>query len=106
MVGDANWISFVMQLSKKIPFDDPNVLNLVRACYILSNVIIFSIYYYIKLHIDKNRDMTVIKYVEPATMGSTEEPKSVTTTIQAYDNQQWRSLIRAQLMGVGMMGVI
>jgi hypothetical protein len=50
--------------------------------------------------------MTVIKYVEPAPMGSTEEPKSVTTTIHAYDQQQLRSLFRAQLMGVGMMGVM
>ena len=106
MAQNANRTSFVMQLSKKIPFDDFNVLNLVRAGYILSNVIIFGIYYYIKLQIDKKRDMTVIKYVEPAPMGSTEEPKSVTTTIQAYDNQQLRGLIRAQLIGIGMMGVM
>jgi len=95
-----------MQLSKKIPFDEPYVLNIVRACYILSNVIIFGIYLYLKLQIDKKKDMTVIKYVEPPQMGSSEEPKSVTTTIQAYDKQQWRSLIRAQLMGIGMMGVM
>jgi hypothetical protein len=51
-------------------------------------------------------DMTVIKYVEPAPMGSAEEPKSVTTTIYAYDTQQLRSLFKAQLMGIGMMGVM
>jgi hypothetical protein len=50
--------------------------------------------------------MTVLKYVEPAPMGSTEEPKAVTTTIHAYDQQQLKSLFRAQLMGVGMMGVM
>lgn len=50
--------------------------------------------------------MTVIKYVEPAPMGSAEEPKSVTTTIADYDRQQLRSLIRSQLMGIGMMGVM
>lgn len=48
--------------------------------------------------------MTTLKYVEPAPMGSTEEPKLVTTTINAYDNQQLRNLVRAQVMGVGMMG--
>lgn len=95
-----------MQLSKKIPFDDPNVLNLIRAGYILSNLIIFGIYFYVSQQIAKKKDMTVIKYVEPPPMGSTEEPKSVTTTIQAYDQQQWRALIRAQLMGIGMMGVM
>jgi hypothetical protein len=50
--------------------------------------------------------MTVIKYTEPAPMGSAEEPKPVTTTIVEYDRQQLRSLLRAQLMGVGMMVVM
>ena len=50
--------------------------------------------------------MTVLKYVEPAPMGSTEEPKAVTTTIHAYDQQQLKALFRAQLMGVGMMAVM
>jgi len=50
--------------------------------------------------------MTVLKYVEPAAMGSTEEPKAVTTTVHAYDQQQLRALFKAQLMGVGMMGVM
>lgn len=39
-------------------------------------------------------------------MGSTEEPKAVTTTVHAYDTQQLRGLFKAQLMGVGMMGVM
>jgi len=55
---------------------------------------------------DKHVDMTVLKYLEPAPMGSTEEPKPVTTTVHAYDTQQLKALFRAQLMGVGMMGVM
>jgi hypothetical protein len=51
-------------------------------------------------------DRTVLKYVEPAPMGSTEEPKAVTTTVQAYDKQQLRGLYKAQLMGIGMMAVM
>jgi len=50
--------------------------------------------------------MTVIKYVEPAPMGSTEEAKSVTTTVHAYDLSQLRQLFKSQLMGVGMMAVM
>lgn len=42
-----------MQISKRIPFDDPNVLNGVRALYILSNVIIVSIYLYVQAQINK-----------------------------------------------------
>jgi len=48
-------------------------------------------------------DLTTIKYVEPAPMGSGEEPKLVTTTVQEYDNNQLQSAYRAQLMGIAMM---
>lgn len=34
----------MMQLAKKIPFEDPQVLLLVRGLYILSNVIIAGVY--------------------------------------------------------------
>ncbi len=50
--------------------------------------------------------MTTLKYVEPTPMGSTEEPKLITTTIHAYDLQQLRALWKSQLMGVGMMAVM
>jgi hypothetical protein len=42
-----------MQISKKIPFDDPMVLNGVRALYIVSNIIIASIYFYVQMQINK-----------------------------------------------------
>jgi hypothetical protein len=99
-------ILFMMQVSKKIPFDDPMVLNGVRLAYVLSNVIIVAAYLYIQTQINKKKDMTTLKYVEPSPMGSSEEPKLVTTTIHAYDMQQLRSLYKGQLMGVGMMGVM
>ena len=47
--------------------------------------------------------MTVVKYVEPAPMGSGEEPKFVATTVKAYDLQQLKGLFKGQMMGVGMM---
>lgn len=37
----------MMQVTKRIPFDDPNVLNLVRAMYVLSNIIIVSVYLFV-----------------------------------------------------------
>lgn len=49
-------------------------------------------------------DLTTLKYVEPAPMGSSEEGKLVTTTIHAYDIQQLRTAFRGQLMAVAMMG--
>ncbi|KAK4216503.1 inorganic phosphate transporter Pho88 [Rhypophila decipiens] len=96
----------VMQVAKKVPFDDPNVLNGCRALYVISNIIILGIYLYIKSAIDKKKDMTTLKYVEPAPMGSSEEGKLVTTTIHAYDAGQLKNLMRSQMMGVAMMAVM
>ena len=39
-------------------------------------------------------------------MGSAEDPKLVTNTIQEYDNSQLKGLFKSQLMGVGMMAVM
>lgn len=43
----------MMQASKKIPFEDPNVLLGVRALYVLSNVVIAGLYLYTLQQIDK-----------------------------------------------------
>ncbi|KAI2465632.1 inorganic phosphate transport PHO88 [Annulohypoxylon bovei var. microspora] len=94
----------MMQVSKRIPFEDPNVLNIVRALYITSNLIIASIYIYVQVQINKKKDLTTLKYVEPAPMGSSEEGKLVTTTVHAYDSQQIKNSFRSQLMGIAMMG--
>lgn len=48
--------------------------------------------------------MTTLKYVEPAPMGSAEEPKLVTTTIHSYDLSQLKALWKSQAMGIAMMG--
>ncbi|KAI2622621.1 putative phosphate transporter [Xylaria nigripes] len=93
----------MMQVSKKVPFEDPTVLNGVRALYIASNVIIAAIYGYVLLQINKKKDLTTLKYVEPAPMGSSEEGKLVTTTVQAYDSQQIKASFRSQLTGLAMM---
>ena len=39
-------------------------------------------------------------------MGSSEEPKLITTTIHSYDLQQLKAMFKSQLMGVGMMAVM
>ena len=114
-----------MQVSKKIPFDDPQVLMGVRALYIVSNLIIVGIYLYLQQKINAKKgisalllahdymaltiivkDLTTLKYVEPPPMGSSEEPKLITTTVHSYDLQQLRGLFKSQLMGVGMMAVM
>ncbi|ODA78082.1 hypothetical protein RJ55_06685 [Drechmeria coniospora] len=93
----------MMQVSKRIPFDDPSVLMGVRSLYLASNLVIALIYLYIQAKINKKKDLTTLKYVEPAPMGSSEEGKLVTTTVHAYDIQQLRTAFRGQLMGIAMM---
>lgn len=55
-----------MQISKKIPFDDPNVLNGVRALYIVSNIIIAGIYFYVQQQINKKNGMSTYSPPPPA----------------------------------------
>jgi len=50
----------MMQVSKKIPFEDPNVLMGVRALYVVSNLLIAGIYFYTKMQIDKKRGMHIV----------------------------------------------
>lgn len=47
----------MMQVSKRIPFEDPNVLNMVRALYVTSNLIIAGIYLYVQMQINKKKGM-------------------------------------------------
>ncbi|KAI9768124.1 MAG: hypothetical protein M1835_006952 [Candelina submexicana] len=99
-------ILFMMQASKKVPFDNSDVLMAVRGAYVLSNLIILGVYLYVQQQINKKKDLTTLKYVEPTPMGSTDDPKLVTTTNQQYDLTQLRGLYKSQLMGVGMMCVM
>jgi hypothetical protein len=57
----------MMQVSKRVPFDDPFVLNVVRAVYLASNVIIAALYFYTQLKINKKKGtITSLKQVKPA----------------------------------------
>lgn len=51
-------------------------------------------------------DLKTLKYVEPAPMGSQDEPRPIVTTVMDYDKQQLRALIKSQAMGIAMMGVM
>lgn len=93
----------MMQVSKKIPFEDPTVLLAVRVLYVVSNLIIFGLYYFISTKIKARKDLTTLKYLEPSQPGSGEPEKLVTTTVMEYDLGEVQKAYKAQLMGVGMM---
>lgn len=43
----------MMQVSKKIPFEDENILFGVRGLYVFSNLFILSVFFYTKFIINK-----------------------------------------------------
>lgn len=45
----------MMQVTKRIPFDNPDVLNIVRGVYLASNIIIAAIYLYVQAQINKKK---------------------------------------------------
>lgn len=49
----------MMQLAKKVPFEDPQVLMLVRGCYILSNVLILAVHLYTQFKINQKKGMSI-----------------------------------------------
>lgn len=93
----------MMQVAKKIDFENPTILTYIRIGYVLSNVIIISIYLYCGMVVKKKNDLTTLKYTEPAAPMSGEPPKLITTTIMGYDQTQLKSALKSVAMGVGMM---
>ncbi|KAG6840282.1 hypothetical protein C0991_007770 [Blastosporella zonata] len=73
-----------MQLARKIPFEDPQVLTYVRIAYVVAQVIVLATYYY-----------TSLKSQEPGAL--------VTTTVRDYDLSETSKLLRAAYMGIAMM---
>lgn len=48
----------MMQLAKRIPFENPDVLLMVRGLYILSNVLILGLYIYTQSKINAKKGMS------------------------------------------------
>ena len=59
LAGRTNLVIILgmMQVSKKIPFEDPQVLMAVRALYIVSNLIIIALNFYMTRVINTKRGM-------------------------------------------------
>jgi hypothetical protein len=66
--GSTNLVIMLgmMQVSKRIPFDDPSVLNTVRLVYISSNVIIGLLYLYIQVQINKKKGARSASFPPPS----------------------------------------
>lgn len=52
----------MMQVSKKVDFENPDVLNIVRGLYVASNVIIAMVYLYVQSQINKKKGTLRLSY--------------------------------------------
>jgi len=95
-----------MQLARKIPMDNPLVLNYVRAGYVIVQLIAVLVYMYTSSVIKKKNDLTVLKYVEPAAPLTQAPPKVVTTTVKEYDLSETAKTLRGVYIGVAMLAVM
>ncbi|EIM22181.1 inorganic phosphate transporter [Wallemia mellicola CBS 633.66] len=96
----------LMQVARKIPFEDENVLLAVRIGYVASMAISFLVYQWIASKIRAKNDTTVLKYTEPASPMSQEEPQLITTTNRDYDLQETSKLIKGLFTSLAMMAFL
>lgn len=95
----------MMQVSRRLDLEDPDILFYVRIAYLSCQAIAFAVCLYVKFSINKKNDLTTLKYVEPANpMAGQPEPKAVVTTVKEYDLKQIDQQIKGLFTSLAMMG--
>lgn len=92
-----------MQIARRIPFDDPQILTYVRIAYVLTQVVTLAVYFYTARKIRTKNDQTVLKYVEPANPMSPDSGGIITTTYRDYDLGEISKLLKGAYTGIAMM---
>lgn len=104
-VSNLGLMLIMMQLSRRIDLENPDILLYVRAGYIACQLIVFGVCMYVKYKINQKNDLTTMKYVEPASpMSGQAEAKAVVTTVKEYDLKQIDSQIKGIFTSLAMMG--
>ncbi|KAA1467291.1 inorganic phosphate transporter [Dentipellis sp. KUC8613] len=96
----------VMQVARKIPFDDPEVLQYVRIGYVVSQLVILATYFYVSYKVKAKNDQTVLKYVDAPNPMTQEPGQLVTTTVRDYDLSETSKLIRSAYTSIAMMAFL
>ncbi|KAL7412009.1 inorganic phosphate transporter Pho88 [Mrakia frigida] len=92
-----------MQVARKIPTDDPEVLFYLRIAYVAIQLLTIGTYFFISYKVKAKNDTSVLKYVEPAKPMSQAEPELVTTTVRDYDLSETAKLSRGVYIGCAIM---
>ena len=73
----------LMQVAKKLDFEDPTILFYTRAAYLGCQALTFLIYFLVRYKINAKNDLTTLKYVEPANpMSGQTEPRAVVSKLK------------------------
>ncbi|GME84822.1 unnamed protein product [Ambrosiozyma monospora] len=95
----------MMQVSRKLDFEDPNILLGVRIAYGVGTTLTLLIYLFVRQTIIAKNDLNTLKYLQPPNaMAGETEAKLVTTTVKDYDLQQIHQAIKGVFTGLAMMG--
>jgi hypothetical protein len=97
----------MMQVSKKLDFENPDIVFYVRAAFVSAQVITLSIYLYVRYVIISKNDLTTFKFIAPANaMAGETEGKLTVTTVKDYDLQQVQSAVKSVFTSLAMMAVM
>jgi len=96
----------VMQVARKISFDDPQVLTYARVGYVSAQLIVLAVFFFATMKIKQKNDLTVLKYVEPKNPLSPDAGGLVVTTVRDYDLGEVSKGMRGVYTGLAMMGFL
>ncbi|KAF9650231.1 inorganic phosphate transporter [Thelephora ganbajun] len=100
----------VMQIARKIPFDDPEVLLYARIGYVSAQLIVLAAYFVCSSKIKQKNDLTVLKYGKCPTvfpnLTSQDSGNLITTTIKDYDLGEVSKGVRGIYTGLAMMAFL
>ncbi|GMM35666.1 Snd3 protein [Saccharomycopsis crataegensis] len=95
----------MMQVSKRLDWENPSTILYVRILYVSATVITLSIYLITRQIIINKNDQTTLKYLdEPNKLSGETEKKLVTTTVKQYDIGQINQCIKGVFTGLAMTG--
>lgn len=104
-VSNLALMLIMMQVSKKLDWENPSTILYVRILYVSTTLATLGIYVVTRFLIVKKNDLTTLKYLEEPNMWQGEsEQKLVVSTIKEYDLAQINSAIKGVFTGLAMTG--
>ncbi|PTU22109.1 hypothetical protein P175DRAFT_0492710 [Aspergillus ochraceoroseus IBT 24754] len=94
-----------IQAAKVVDFTDPNVLNTLRYCWILSTVLVSTICFMVWSSIKQRNDKRPLADMPDPTATST-STGSKAKNVHDYDMMELKKMIRGQLIGTAIVSVI